>query len=295
MAIPAPAAPPEQRILLGIGFMLLACTVLPAMNGVVQWLSPRYPSEQLVWARIMGQLVIMLAIMLPANGLGVLATRQLGLQFARSVAQLASTALYFTALTMLPLAKAAVIGFTGPFLVALMAWPLLGERLKLGRMMAVAVAFAGVLVVIRPGGESFHPASLLVLAGAVTNALYQVLTRKVAAHDRTETCVLWSALVGAVALTFLVPFFWVTPQGLADWFGHVAIGAMATAGHYFLVRAFANGPAAVISPFYYWQIVSASLVGVAVTGLWPESATWSGAAIIIAAGVYLAISEGRRR
>jgi drug/metabolite transporter (DMT)-like permease len=291
----APAPPREPRILIGIGFMLLAATILPAMNGFVQYLTHRYSSEQVVWARITGQLVIMLLLMLPRHGIRVLTTRRPGLQIGRSMCQFVSTSLYFAAIAVLPLAKAAAIGFIGPFLVALMAAAILGERLKLSRMLAIMAAFAGVLVVMRPGGESFHPASLLILAGACANALYQVLTRMVAPHDRAETSVLWSALVGGVVLTLATPLFWITPESLLDTLAFMALGTMGAAGHYCMARAFGYGPAAVIAPFMYWQIVTAIATGMAVGDGWPEAATWAGSAIVIAAGIYLAITEGRRR
>jgi drug/metabolite transporter (DMT)-like permease len=290
----APGIPREQHVLLGIGFMMLAATILPVMNGIVQWLNLRYAPEQVIWARITGHLMIMLVLMLPRSGLRVLATKRLGLQIGRSICQVVSTGFYFTALISLSLAKAAAVGFVAPFIVALLAWPLLGERVQMRRMLAIGVAFAGVLVVIRPGGESFQPASLLILGSAALNAVYQVLTRMVAPYDRVETSVLWSALLGGVVLTLLTPLFWTTPRGLLDALAFLSLGALGAAGHYCIARAFGLGPAAVIAPFHYWQIFSATVMGVLLTGLWPEVTTWAGAAIIVGAGIFLAIQEGRR-
>lgn len=289
------STPREPRILLGIAFMILAASLFPVMNGLVQWLSPRYPSGQIVWARITGHLLAMMAVMLPAAGMRVFATRRLGLQMARSACQLTSTGFYFTAVATVPLAKATAISFVTPFLVALLAWPLLGERPRLDRLAAVAIAFLGVVVVIRPGGEAFQPASLLLLCAACAYGLYQVLTRKVGSVDRADTSALYSALLGAVVLTAAVPFFWVTPQGPADVLAFLSLGALGAGGHYCLARAMSYGPASVISPFQYWQIVGAVVMGFAVTGLWPDAATWAGATIIVAAGVWLALREGRRR
>jgi drug/metabolite transporter (DMT)-like permease len=287
--------PREPRLLIGIGFMMLAASILPVMNGTVQWLSPRYPSEQIIWARITGQFLIMLVLMLPAAGLRVFATRRPGLQVGRSVCQFASTMFYFTAIATVPLAKATAIGFLAPFIVALIAWPMLGERPKLRRLLAVVAAFVGVLVVIRPGGESFQPATLLILGSASAYALYQVLTRMVAGQDKAETSVLWSAVVGAVVLTLALPFFWVTPKSPGDALGFVVVGLLGAAAHYCVARAFAYGPASVISPFQYWQILGAVAAGVVVQGVLPDGGTWLGAAIIVGAGVFLAVSEGRRR
>ena len=289
------SSPREPRILLGIAFMLLAASLFPVMNGLVQWLSARYPSEQIVWARITGHLLVMLAVMLPSAGLRVLATRRPGLQIARSDCQLVSTGFYFTAVATVPLAKATAISFLAPFLVTLLAWPMLGERPRLNRLLAVATAFAGVLVVIRPGGETFQPGSILLLVAATAYAVYQVLTRKVAPHDGADTSALYSALLGAAVLTLAVPFFWTTPRSLADGLAFLALGGLGAAGHYCVARALSYGPAAVISPFQYWQIVGAVLMGLLVTGIWPDGTTWAGAAVIIGAGIWIAVVEGRRR
>lgn len=290
-----PDPPREPRLPFGIGFMILAASILPMMNGLVQWLSARYPSEQIVWARITGQFVLMLVLMLPGSGLRAFATRRPALQLGRSLCQLTSTVCYFVALASVPLAKATAIGFLAPFLVALLAWPMLGERPRLRRMLAVAAAFIGVLVVIQPGGDAFQPASLLILGSASAYAVYQVLTRSVAPHDRADTSVLWSALVGALLTTLAVPLFWTMPGSIADAAGFLLVGALGAAAHYCVARAFSYGQAAVISPFQYWQIIGAVLAGAVATGFWPEGSTWVGAAIIVGAGIFLAVSESRRR
>ena len=146
IAMTPPGTPREQRILLGIGFMMLAASILPVMNGIVQWLNLRYPPEQVIWARITGHLLIMLVLMLPRAGLRVVATNRPALQFGRSLCQLSSTSLYFVGLVTLPLAKAAAVGFLAPFVVALLAWPLLGEPLGVAGLVGVALVSAGMIL-----------------------------------------------------------------------------------------------------------------------------------------------------
>jgi drug/metabolite transporter (DMT)-like permease len=289
------STPQQPRILLGIGFMLLAASLFPVMNGLVQWLSPRYPSEQIIWARIAGHLLVMLAVMLPGSGLWVFATRRPLAQIGRSLCQICSTSLYFIAVATVPLAKAAAISFIAPFIVTLLAWPILGEKPLLRRIAAVFVGFLGVLVVIRPGSAVFQPASVLLLIAAFFYALYQVLTRKVAPHDRAETSALYSALLGGILFSALLPFFWVTPTSLADAIAFLALGVLGASGHYCVARAMAYAPAAVVSPFQYWQIVGSVIVGFVISGLWPDGGTWIGAAIVVGAGLFLALAEGRRR
>lgn len=166
--------------------MCAASTLFPIMNGIVQILSPRYPSEQIIWARTAGHLLIVLVLIVPRFGIGVLATRRPGAQIWRSLLLLASTTLFFFAVKDVPLAKAASISFLAPFFVTLLALPMLGERIDPKRLAAVTVGFLGVLVVIRPGTEMFQPAALLIVGSAFCYAVYQVLTRKVAYVDGLE-------------------------------------------------------------------------------------------------------------
>jgi drug/metabolite transporter (DMT)-like permease len=287
--------PAQNRVLLGILFMMLAASIFPVMNGLVQVLSARYPSEQVIWSRTAGHLLIVLAVLLPRHGPRIVATRRPWLQSARSLLLAASTTFFFFAVKHVPLAKAAAVSFSGPFIVVLLAWPMLGERPRLTRIVSVLVAFLGVLVVIRPGTETFQPASLLVLGSATCYALYQILTRLVAGEDRPETSVIWSALLGSVLFTLLLPAVWVAPAGIVDAALLCCLGLLGAAGHYCVARAMTYAAASVVSPFQYWQIVGSVLMGWAITGLWPDGWTWLGAGIIVGAGVWMALVERRRQ
>ena len=290
------AVPPRQTsLLLGIFFMCAACTIFPVMNGMVQVLSRDYPSEQIIWARTAGHLVIVLALIVPRFGLGVLKSRKPWVQISRSLLLLASTTCFFFSVKHVPLAKAASISFTSPFFVTILALPMLGEKIGWQRLIAVLLGFLGVLVVIRPGAEVFQPAALGIMASAFFYAIYQILTRLVAGLDRPETSVMYSGLIGTLVMCGVIPFFWVPIQSLGDLSWHVTLGILGAAGHWCVAKAMTYGAANVISPFQYWQMLGAIAVGYAITGLWPDQWTWVGASIIIGAGLYIAITETRRR
>ena len=284
-----------RRLWLGIFFMCAATTLFPIMNGIVQVLSRDYPSEQIIWARTAGHLVIVLLLVVPRYGLGVLLTKRPGAQISRSLLLLASTTFFFFAVKEVPLAKAASISFMTPFFVTLLALPMLGERIDPKRLAAVIVGFLGVLVVIRPGSEVFQPASVLIVGSAFCYAVYQVFTRKVAGIDRPETSVMYSALIGTLVMTAIVPFVWMAPTNLTDILLHLALGCLGAGGHWCVAKAMTYGQANVISPFQYWQMIGSVIVGYIISGLLPDAITWFGAGIIIAAGVTIAITETRRR
>ncbi len=284
-----------RRLWLGIFFMCAATTAFPIMNGIVQVLSRSYPSEQIIWARTAGHLAVVLLLVIPKYGFEVLGTRRPAAQISRSLLLLASTTLFFFAVKDVPLAKAASISFTAPFFVTLLAVPMLGERIDAKRLAAVLVGFCGVLVVIRPGSEVFQPAALLIVGSAFCYAVYQVFTRKVAGIDRPETSVMYSALIGTVVMSFVVPFAWRTPDNVTDILLLLTLGLLGAGGHWCVAKAMTYGQASVIAPFQYWQIIGSVLVGYLVSGLFPDAYTWVGAGIIVACGVTLAVAESRRR
>ena len=286
----------RDRTLIGILFMCTASSLFPVMNGLVQVLSPRYPSEQIVWARVISHLLFILVLFGPRFGLvSLVRTTQPRWQVLRSIILLMSTFMFFHGVKHLELAKAASISFTAPFMVALIAWPMLGERMTLGRLTAVIVAFLGVLVVIRPGSDVFQWASLLILGSAACYALYQVVTRRVAGHDRPETSAVYSALVGTLVMSMLVPFVWAPILSWADAGLLFSLGILGGLGHYFVARAMTCAPANIIAPFGYWQMVGSVIVGFLISGALPDVSTWVGAAIIVTAGLYIAWRETRPR
>lgn len=291
----AVAAAAPNRTLIGIACMLLASSLFPVMNGLVQIMSERYSTEQLVWARAASHLVFILALFAPRFGMALVRTATLKWQIIRSGVHLMSMMFFFTGVKYLPLAKAASISFTTPFFVALLAWPMLGERITPRRLAAVMVAFFGVLIVIRPGTEVFQWASLFMLGSAICYALYQILTRRVAQHDTAETSAVYSATVGTAVMSLVAPFVWSPIAGWADAALMFSLGIIGGLGHYFVARAMIYAQANIIAPFGYWQLVGSVIVGYLISGYLPDIFTWVGAAIIVCAGVYIAWNETRER
>jgi len=278
-----------HRPLLGILFMCLAGSFFPAMNGVAKLMSQGYSSEQVVWARTLSHLIFVLLLFVPQSGWRVVVTRRPGVQLLRSCLLLGSTLLFFTAIKFVPIAQAASISFTAPLIVVILAGPMLGERITLARVMAVVVGFIGVLVVIRPGGAVFQWASLLIVASAGCFAVYQILTRRVAGYDSPQTSAVYSALVGSVLMSAIVPFSWTTPGSVTDVLLLGSLGVLGGLGHYCVARAMTYAPANFLSPFQYWQMVGSVAIGYFMFAEVPDTFTWIGSALIIAAGLYVGL------
>ncbi len=153
----------------------------------------------------------------------------------------------------------------------------------------------GVLIIVRPGSEVFQWASLLILGSSACYATYQVLTRKVSASDPAETSAIYSALLGAVLTSMLVPFVWTNPASFTQVAMLLSLGVLGGLGHYCVACAMFNAPANIVSPFQYLQLFGAVMLGYLVFDSIPDRYTWAGAALIIASGLYLGWSETKRR
>jgi drug/metabolite transporter (DMT)-like permease len=117
----------------------------------------------------------------------------------------------------------------------------------------------------------------------------------VAGHDRAETTNIWSGLVGSCVMLCLLPIYWTAPGRWEDWALFLSMGAVGGFAHYLLTKAFERGPAAVLSPFNYFQLLGATLTGWVLYSALPDGWTWAGASAIVAAGLAVARTERARR
>ncbi|MGF1501061.1 MAG: DMT family transporter [Paracoccaceae bacterium] len=276
------ALAPESRGALGI---VTAMFFFVSMDAIAKHLAEELPTMQVVWARYLGQTLIVLALF-AHRFRALLRTRAPGLQALRSVLLFSATSLFFYALSFLPLAEAAALMETAPLMITLLAALVLGERVGPRRWAGVAAGFAGALIIIRPGLGVFEPAALLLLLAAVCIASYQIATRMMGQADSIWTTMLYTTLFGAVVSSAVLPFVWETPP-LALVPGLVAIGAIGFVGHTLLVWSLGQAPASVLAPFNYAQLLWAILIGYLVFGDWPDAATLIGGAVIVCAGLYV--------
>ncbi len=274
-----------HRPLLGVLYICLACALFPVMNGLVKLLTATYPFEQVVWARVASHLVLVLLLFLPQRGFALFETRQPLSQFVCSAMLLVSTFLFFGAVKYVGVAEAIAISFISPLAVLFLAWPLLGERITSLGLLAVALGFVGVLVVIRPGSAVFQWASLMIVGSAVAYAIYQIFIRRVAGLDHPSTSVFYSAFGGTIVMSLIVPFVWKTPETWGDAALLASLGIFGGLGHYCVARALTYAPANFIAPFNYTQMIGSVIVGYLLFAEIPDIYTWVGSALIISAGL----------
>ncbi len=288
----AGASAAEDSPAKGIVLMLAAMAVVPVMDGVAKHLSASFPVLQVVWARYFFHLLILLPVVLWRHGAGALLLRNPWLQVARGGFLLGSTVLFFAAIAVMPIADALALVFVAPLVVTALSPLILGERVGLRRWTAVGVGFVGVVVILRPGLSVFHPGMLLALGAGTVYAFYSLATRKLSGSAPPLVTLVYTALLGALVMSALVPVVW-TPPGTEDLFWMVLMGALAAAGHFLVIKSFEHAEASLLAPLGYSEIVMATVVGYVAFGDFPDAWTWLGVAIVIASGVYVSLRERR--
>ncbi len=191
--------------------------------------------------------------------------------------------------------KSSTIGFLNPIFVALLAAPVLGEKVGRAQIAAIAVGFLGVLIATRPGTNAFQPIVLLAIAGVMSNSGYVISTRLLARYDASETTLIWTQTVGVALITPILPWIWRWPDSPRVWLVMAGLGTFGALGHGLLIVAHRFAPAPVLAPFFYTQLIWMSLAGLVVFGDWPHMATLVGAALVAASGGYLVLRERTRR
>lgn len=265
--------------------MLVASLLFVSLDTVAKYLTATYPVEQIVWARFSFHLLVALIIMSP-QGFGRLKSNRPWLQVLRSAFMLGANAFFFLALQSIPLVTASAVVFVGPLIVTALSVPLLGERVGPRRWAAVAVGFVGAMLIIRPGTDFMHAATVLPLLAALSFSFYQICTRVLASHDDPMTTLTYTAIAGSVATTAIVPSGWITPDTVG-WIAMIAAGIFGALGQWALIKAISAAPVSTVAPFGYTGLVWATLFGFVTFGDVPDVYTLSGAVIIAASGLYV--------
>jgi drug/metabolite transporter (DMT)-like permease len=280
---------------LAIALMCATMICFTGQDTCAKWLSASLPIAQIVWARYVGATVIALAASRSLSRPAMLRSKRPRLQLVRSVLLFCSTTANIVALRQLQLSETATISFLTPVFVALLAGPVLGERVSAERVIAIALGFLGVVIATRPGTAAFQPIVLVAVAGVVCNSGYVLATRKLAGADSAQTTLAWTQIAGLVFLTPILPWIWRQPQSAIDWLIMAGMGVFAATSHGMLIVAHRFAPAPTLTPFTYTQLIWMIISGVVVFGQWPTASTLLGAALVVACGAYLALRERRGR
>ena len=280
-----------------IGIALISLTTLSfaALDAVAKWLVQELPVQQVVWMRFASHVLVTAALLGPIYGRELVRVRNVRLQVLRGALLGVMTLMNFWALQYLQLAETGAIQFSVPLLIALFSAWWLGERLDARRWLAIGAGLAGVMLILRPWTGAFHPALLLCLGQVVLYAVFNMLTRHMAATESPAALQWISALGAAVLLAPLGLTHWETPQGVGTWLLIGATGLLGGVGHFLVAQAHRYATAATLGPFLYQQILYMTLLGWLVFAQVPDALVVAGALVVVASGLYLLWVEVRAR
>jgi drug/metabolite transporter (DMT)-like permease len=291
-----PAGRGARAELLGIGLVLCAAACFSALDTTTKRVGATVPLLMALWFRYAFQALATTAVVVPLRGLKVLRTRHLPFQVLRGLLLLTSSLLAFTSLRYMPVGEFTAIVMMAPLAVTLLAATVLKEHVTPVRWLLVAGGFAGTLVIMRPGGESFSWAMLLPLGLVASNAWFQVLTSRMARTEDPLTTHLYTGWVGTLLASIALPAVWTPLHDPWTWAGLCFMGAMGTVGHFLLILAYRNAPAATLTPYLYAQIGFSMIGGWLVFQHLPDGWSFAGMALIAlcgAAGAWVTVREAR--
>jgi S-adenosylmethionine uptake transporter len=271
----------------GAVLMMAGMASFLASDALMKLLSGELPLFQAIFLRGIGVVAGFLVI---ARLMGVLRfdfpRRDWGRIGLRVLAEIGAAWFFLTALFNMPLANLSAILQVLPLTVTLAAALFLGERVGWRRMTAILVGFGGVLLMVQPGAAGFDAHVVHALAAVACFTLRDLATRGLSGGVPSVTVALISATaVTASAAAVSVTEVWVAPSALAlVWLCGASVCIFC--GYLFSVQAIRRGDLGFVAPFRYTSLLWALLLGILVFGERPDAATLTGAAIVVATGLY---------
>jgi drug/metabolite transporter (DMT)-like permease len=298
-------APHKDNRLLAIACILAAVGIASTQDAVVKAMSGSYSAYETVMFRCAGSFPALTVVLWHQGGFSRLATPLLGRVLLRSTILCAAYFAFVLSIAAMPIANSVAIYFTMPFFVAGLAGPVLGERVRIHRWLAIIAGFIGVLIMVRPGAGVFEPAALLALLSAFGYAYGQMIGRPISQKVPPIVMATWqNATYFAAGLVLAIIFNsfdfsgfthkslvflsrpWVWPS-LADAAVLIAIGGLAAFAMLLFISAYKFAESNFVAPFEYSSMIWAVIYGWLIFNDFPDAYTWIGAAVVVAAGLLM--------
>jgi drug/metabolite transporter (DMT)-like permease len=297
---PSALAPtPKDRVPLGVVFMLLFCLTAPLIDVAAKMAAQSVTVTQVTLARYGFQVLLMLPFVLLVRRPVKFTRRLMGLLALRALFGLVSTYSFVAAVQVMPIADALAIAFVEPFILLALGFLLFAEQVGPRRIIASLVGFAGALMVIQPNFAVFGVIALWPLVTAVAFASYVLVTRQLSRDLEPVALNFHTAWLAVVLVLPLLVFGYAQDVALLAltapepivWVQLFCVALAATISHLFISYALRYAPSATVAPLHYLEIVSAAAFGWLFFRDWPNLISWTGIAIIMAAGLFIAWRE----
>ncbi len=280
----------QQNPMKGIVLIVIATLLFALGDSTTKHLTLLYSLPLIIGLRYLINLLILIVVLGPRHGYRLVHTERTGLVYLRAASLAISSLSMGYALRYMPLGETIAIIYLGPFVVMMLAIPLLGETVTRAGWIGAAVGFAGVLLIVRPGGGLDPTGVVFALITAAGSVIYHLLSRVLAKTETTLAMLFHTALLGTVVFGSMIPW---SLDGriptLPDALLLLGLGVIATTGHFMFTAAYREAPASLLAPVNYIHLVWAGLFGWLFFGHVPGTVSIIGMALVAAAGVAVTI------
>jgi len=296
----------------GVALLVAGIAVFSVQDLILKLLSGAYPLHQAMVLRSLTALPLLVLLVHREGGLGTLFTPGTRAMILRGVVMFLAYTSYYLALAALPMATTVALYFSAPLFITILSVVILKETVGPRRWVALFAGFAGVLIMVRPGGDLFDWAALLPVIAGLTYAISMISARRLGSTETAPALAFWgnavfllaaiamSAVLGSGAwqsdahpsLAFLLRG-WVMPTAF-DLMLMMACGVIAAIGLTLLTQAYRVAESSVVTPFEYTGLVWSVIYGWLFWRDWPVLSDWIGIAIITGAGLYILWRESRQ-
>jgi drug/metabolite transporter (DMT)-like permease len=276
-----------------LAFVLMGTAVLffSLVDATAKWLTQGFDPWQIVFVSRIVPIAVALIVAYRATGNPFnFYTKFPKVQILRAALTIPMIWCFFTGLKLMSLAETITIAFTAPLFITVLSRPLLGEQIGRRRWGAVVIGFVGILVALRPGVGEISIGPILVIISAFAYALSMCLVRRFAGQEPTHNILFYSAIGAFLVGGFNSVPIWIKPDAI-DWGLLLLVGVWGVLGSYAVIRAYRLGEASMLAPLEYTALIWSILFDLWLFGLTPIPAVLLGAAIVIAANVYIAHRE----
>lgn len=267
-------------------FGLLGYAIFAVHDAIIKHLGSHYSVIQIVFFGALFSFPLITILLIQDSEPGTLRPRNPGLVAVRSISGSVSAFCAFYAFTVLPLAEVYAILFATPILITILAIPFLGERIRLRRGLAVLAGLGGVIVVLRPGLQAFELGHLAALGASLLAAINAIIMRKIGAEERTVVMILYPMFTGFLIMGGSLAIVY-EPVSLTDLGLMAVVALLVLLAMSCILAAYRRGPAIIVAPMQYSQIIWAIALGAVFFGETPDLWTFAGTGIIVASGLYI--------
>ena len=275
--------------LIGIALIVAATLVMILQHSLVKVLAAEMSILEIVFFRTATAVLFFLPWML-RSGLAIFRTERIGLHILRATFQTFSAFGFLLGLAIVPLATVTALHFTTPIFAVLIGIFILGERVSVRHWSAILAGFVGTMLILRPGVSTVGYGELLVLGSAVAWACAIIVIKVLSRTDTSVTITAYMYVLMTPATLIAASFDWTWPT-LEQYGWLVAIGLTGALGHVLTAEALKRGDTHVVTPFDFFRLIWATLIGILLFGESVDNLVWIGGAIVIASVSYIAWRE----